>query len=377
MTRTSDVKERTGRADEQGPLANLRELASRNASGERLLLEVERHLQARARHALTWAGHRMGAATQRLAGGGDRSVSTDDTGDGKGGRGPLGAVRSGLSTLGGRLRTATRRVLDRRARKKGGGRSVTIVEDLDVGLPVRDVYDQWTLFQDFDRFAEGVREVDQVDDTTTDWSARILFSRRTWRAEILEQVPDERIRWTSDGTKGTTRGTVTFHDVTPDLTRVLLVLDHRPRGLLERLGNAFGAQRRRVRRDLAHFRRFVSLREERPDGWRGEVRDGAVVDRDEEDRPDDGATPSDADRSSEPDDATAGRRDEFDADEDDHRGEARAEDDAEDGPEFEDDADEDDLGPEDEVDDADDADEDEDDADEDEAAGRHRTSARR
>ncbi|UCM87010.1 SRPBCC family protein [Streptomyces marincola] len=159
----------------------------------------------------------------------------------------------------------------------GKGKFLTVIEDIDVGVPVREAYDQWTQFQDFGDFAKGVQGVDQVDDTTTNWRAKVAFAKRSWQAHITEQVPDERIAWTSEGGKGTTKGVVTFHRLGDTLTRVLLVIEYYPKGLMERTGALWRAQGRRARLDLKNFRRFVMLRGEATGEWRGEIERGEVV----------------------------------------------------------------------------------------------------
>ncbi|WP_234320185.1 SRPBCC family protein [Streptomyces sp. SBT349] len=153
---------------------------------------------------------------------------------------------------------------------------LTIVEDIDIGVPVREAYDQWTQFQEFSGFAKGVQGVDQVDDTTTTWRAKVFLSKRSWQATITEQIPDERIAWTSEGGKGTTKGVVTFHRLGETLTRVLLVIEYYPKGLMERTGALWRAQGRRARLDLKNFRRTVMLRAEATGEWRGEIRHGEV-----------------------------------------------------------------------------------------------------
>jgi hypothetical protein len=94
---------------------------------------------------------------------------------------------------------------------------------------------------------------------------------------VQEQVPDDRIIWTSEGAKGTTRGAISFHELAPNLTRIVLVMEYYPSGFFEKTGNIWRAQGRRVRLDFKHFQRHVTLTEEEPEGWRGEIRDGEVV----------------------------------------------------------------------------------------------------
>ncbi|MFI6149712.1 SRPBCC family protein [Streptomyces sp. NPDC051109] len=169
-----------------------------------------------------------------------------------------------------------------KGRKSGGGKLMNIVEVLDVGLPLRTVYDHWTQYEDFSGFAKGVRDVSRGDDTTTDWKVKVGPSTRSWKATVQEQVPDDRIVWTSEGAKGTTRGCVTFHELAPSLTRIVIVVEYYPSGLFEKTGNLWRAQGRRLRLDLKNFLRHVMLTTDEPEGWRGEIRDGEVVQTHEE-----------------------------------------------------------------------------------------------
>ncbi|MBC2638146.1 MULTISPECIES: SRPBCC family protein [unclassified Rhodococcus (in: high G+C Gram-positive bacteria)] len=169
---------------------------------------------------------------------------------------------------------------------KGGGKGkklklTNIVETLDVGVPVQLAYNQWTQFADFPSFMKKVERVEQEADEKIEWKAQIFLSHRTWESSILEQVPDERIVWRSKGAKGFVDGAVTFHEVTPDLTRIILILEYHPKGLFEKTGNLWRAQGRRVRLELKHFGRHVMtqsvLHPDEVEGWRGEIRDGKVV----------------------------------------------------------------------------------------------------
>ncbi|MEU8842338.1 SRPBCC family protein [Streptomyces roseus] len=161
--------------------------------------------------------------------------------------------------------------------RKGGAKAMNIMEVLDVGLPLRTTYDHWTQYEDFSSFAKGVRSVSQGDDTTSDWKVKVGPSTRSWKATVQEQIPDDRIVWTSEGAKGTTRGCVSFHELAPSLTRIVLVVEYYPAGLFEKTGNIWRAQGRRLRLDLKNFGRFVTLTNDEPDGWRGEIQDGEVV----------------------------------------------------------------------------------------------------
>jgi len=138
-------------------------------------------------------------------------------------------------------------------------------------------YDQWTQFQEFASFMKGVESVDQTDDVSSNWRAKVFKSRRNWKATVTEQIPDRKIAWSTEGAKGTTKGVVTFHPLADDLTQVLLVIEYYPQGLFEKTGNIWRAQGRRARLDLKNYRRFLMMRGEATGSWRGEIRDGEVV----------------------------------------------------------------------------------------------------
>ncbi|MGN6792847.1 MAG: SRPBCC family protein [Streptosporangiaceae bacterium] len=156
-----------------------------------------------------------------------------------------------------------------------------IVETIDIGAPVRLVYDQWTQFADFPNFMKRVEKVEQESDKTVNWQAQIFMSHRNWEATIQEQIPDRRIMWTSEGQKGHVDGAVTFHELDPEMTRVLVVLEYWPQGFFEQTANIWRAQGRRVRLELKHFRRHVMtnavLHPDEIEGWRGVIEDGEVV----------------------------------------------------------------------------------------------------
>lgn len=197
------------------------------------------------------------------------------------GKGPVrGALEAGASQLKDKAVEGVKGVLGKGGgkRKKGGGQKpIVILEYVDVGVPVRDAYDQWTQYQDFSTFAKGVTDVTASDDTTSDWKLKVFWSNRSWKASTTEQVPDQRISWTSEGAKATTKGVVTFHELAGNLTRVVLVMEYYPKGLFEKTGNIWRAQGRRARLDLKHYVRHISMKGEADDGWRGEIRDGEVV----------------------------------------------------------------------------------------------------
>jgi uncharacterized membrane protein len=161
----------------------------------------------------------------------------------------------------------------------------SIVESIDVGAPVELTYNQWTQFADFPSFMKKVENVEQVEEQTLSWKAQVLWSHRTWESTILEQVPDDKIIWRSKGAKGYVDGAVTFHEMAPSLTRILLVLEYHPQGLFEHTGNIWRAQGRRARLELKHFRRHVMsevlLHPEDVKGWRGVIHDGEVAQEDD------------------------------------------------------------------------------------------------
>ncbi|MBD0694765.1 SRPBCC family protein [Streptomyces sp. CBMA123] len=161
--------------------------------------------------------------------------------------------------------------------RKAGKKTMNIVETLDVGVPLRTAYDHWTQYEDFSGFAKGVQSVSQGDEVTTDWKVKVGPSKRSFKATVQEQIPDDRIVWTSEGAKGSTRGAVSFHEITPTLTRIVLVVEYYPSGFFEKTGNIWRAQGRRLRLDFKNFQRHVSLTNDEAEGWRGEIRDGEVV----------------------------------------------------------------------------------------------------
>lgn len=151
-----------------------------------------------------------------------------------------------------------------------------IVETIDVGVPVQLAYNQWTQFADFPSFMKKVERVEQEADEKLEWKAQVFLSHRTWESTIIEQVPDERIVWRSKGAKGFVDGAVTFHEVTPDLTRIIVILEYHPKGFFEKTGNLWRAPGRRARLELKHFQRHIMtqsvLHPEEVVGWRGEIR---------------------------------------------------------------------------------------------------------
>ena len=149
-----------------------------------------------------------------------------------------------------------------------------IDQSIDVKVPLHTAYNQWTQFEDFPRFMEGVEQVHQLNETTLEWRAKVAGVEKSWRARIVEQVPDQRITWVSTG-GARNGGTVSFTSLGPDMTRVNLLLEVEPEGPAEQAGTALGVLRNRVTGDLERFRDFIEARGTETGAWRGEIREGA------------------------------------------------------------------------------------------------------
>jgi uncharacterized membrane protein len=146
----------------------------------------------------------------------------------------------------------------------------TIEESVDVQVPVRTAYNQWTQFEEFPQFMEGVQSIRQLDDTHVRWIADIGGVKREWTAEIDEQHPDERVAWhAAEGAQNA--GAVTFHRLDDDTTRVMLQLEFDPEGVAEQVGDKLGFVRRRTKGDLRRFKEFIETRGHETGGWRGDV----------------------------------------------------------------------------------------------------------
>jgi uncharacterized membrane protein len=146
----------------------------------------------------------------------------------------------------------------------------TITESVDVAVPVRVAYDQWTQFEEFPAFMEGVEQIRQIDDTHLHWVAEVGGKREEWDAEITEQHPDERVAWTARGGKGNA-GVVTFHRLNDDETRVTVQMDWQPEGVMENVGAALGFDDRQVSKDLGRFKELIESRGAATGGWRGDI----------------------------------------------------------------------------------------------------------
>jgi uncharacterized membrane protein len=152
----------------------------------------------------------------------------------------------------------------------GGTTPRTIEATIDANVPLSVAYNQWTQFEDFPLFMEGVEHVQQLDDTRLHWVANVGGKKAEWAAKIIEQHPDRQITWISeDGKK--TRGTVTFEPLGPDKARVRLSMSYQAEGPTEQLGSAAGLDARRVRADLERFKELVESRGQESGAWRGEI----------------------------------------------------------------------------------------------------------
>lgn len=239
---TDTLRTATDRA-KGGPLAD----AAQSAAADRLKAEVQEYLAVQAQRLLVGVGHKAGETTLRLndiAEGRSPGLARLALDGGRKlaeGKGPM---RSALELGAGRARDsaidAFKNLTGGKGRRKDGVRRkpTVIMESVDVGVPVRTAYGQWTQWQDqdFSTFAKGVESANRAD--------------------------DDRISWTSKGAEGTTKGVVSFHPLADNLTRVLLVVEYRPKGLFERTGSLWRAQGRRARLDLKNFARYASLEDE-------------------------------------------------------------------------------------------------------------------
>jgi uncharacterized membrane protein len=258
-------------------------MAAKNSAVSGALAQGAKGLaQVAGKRLLSSVSDKIGDTTERL---------TEYTANG-GGPGLLSAIRGGNGQKDGGQKGSS---------KSSSLKVTNILEEIDIGAPVRLVYDQWTQFADFPTFMKKVESVEQEEDQKLRWKAQVLWSHRTWESTIVEQVPDKRIVWQSEGEKASVDGAVTFHELAPDLTRVCLVMEYHPQGFFERTGNIWRAQGRRVRLELKHFARHVMteaiLHRDEVEGWRGEIHDGEVTKdaeqaRADEEQPESDETPT-------------------------------------------------------------------------------------
>jgi uncharacterized membrane protein len=146
----------------------------------------------------------------------------------------------------------------------------TITESIDVNVPVRTAYNQWTQFEEFPEFMENVEEVRQLDDKRLHWKAKVAGKTKEWDAKITEQTPDQRVAWTATSGDGNA-GVVTFHRIDDNKTRVTVQMDVAPEGVVEKVGDAIGVPERVVKDDLERFKEFIERRGSESGAWRGEI----------------------------------------------------------------------------------------------------------
>ncbi|MEV3888896.1 SRPBCC family protein [Actinospica acidiphila] len=285
MTETAGRATSAARDGADGAKNPLSDLAHSEAA-DRLKAELQDYLAAQATRLLTGVGQKLGETTGKLndiAEGNSPGFAKLAADGGKKlaeGKGPLRtAVELGATRAKDNVKGALKNLGGGggKRKKSSGNKPTVIMEYIDVGVPLRTAYDQWTQYQDFSTFAKGVKSANKSDDTTSDWQAKIWWSNRSWKATTNEQVPDDRIAWSTEGAKGTMKGVVSFHRIADNLTRVLMVIEYYPSGLFEKTGNIWRAQGRRARLDLKNFARFITIKGEAEDSWRGEIREGEVV----------------------------------------------------------------------------------------------------
>jgi uncharacterized membrane protein len=150
----------------------------------------------------------------------------------------------------------------------------TIEQSIDLEVPVRVAYDQWTQFESFPDFMDGIEEVRQLDDTHLHWRAKVGGHEVEWDAVITEQLPDERVAWRATDGKANA-GVVTFHRLSDDSSRVMVQIEHESDGVMEKVGSALGADTREVKSSLQRFKELVESRGA-SGAWRGTVEHGDI-----------------------------------------------------------------------------------------------------
>ncbi|THA49996.1 SRPBCC family protein [Streptomyces sp. A1136] len=146
-----------------------------------------------------------------------------------------------------------------------------VEESVEVDVPVRTAYKQWTQFESFPHFMEGVERIEQRTDTMTHWVTKIGGVTKEFEAKITEQIPDERVAWTTLGGEAKHAGVVTFHRLADAKTKVMLRLDYDPEGFAENLGDKLGFVKRQVASDLKRFKDYIEDRGRETGAWRGEI----------------------------------------------------------------------------------------------------------
>ncbi|MFE4050283.1 SRPBCC family protein [Streptomyces sp. YIM B13518] len=150
----------------------------------------------------------------------------------------------------------------------------TVKEAVEVEVPVHTAYNQWTQFEEFPNFMEGVEEITQLDARHNHWTTKIGGVRREFDTEIVDQFPDERITWRTTSGDVQQRGTVRFQRVDDGHTRVELVMDVEPGGVAEKAADMLGTIDRRVKGDMRRFKEYIERREDESGSWRGRITPG-------------------------------------------------------------------------------------------------------
>jgi uncharacterized membrane protein len=145
-----------------------------------------------------------------------------------------------------------------------------IQKSIELNVPARTAYNQWTQFEEFPKFMDGVKEVKQLDDKRLQWKANIAGKEEEWNTEITEQIPDERIAWTSRGGP-MNAGVVTFHRLSDNSSKLLLYMEYVPQGDIEKAGDAMGLITQRVEGDLQRFKTYIESRGQETGAWRGTI----------------------------------------------------------------------------------------------------------
>ena len=145
-----------------------------------------------------------------------------------------------------------------------------IIKSIEVNVPVKTAYNQWTQFEEFPKFMEGVEQVKQIDDKRLHWKVNIGGKMEEWEAEITEQIPDQRVAWTSKG-GAMNAGLVTFSPLSDAKSKLTLEMEYVPKGAVEKTGDALGLVAERVEGDLNRFRDFIESRGRETGAWRGTV----------------------------------------------------------------------------------------------------------
>ena len=146
------------------------------------------------------------------------------------------------------------------------------IEAVDVDVPVRESYNQWTQFEEFPKFLDEVQSIQQISDTLTLWTVKVGPVEEQFEAVITEQHPDERVAWTSTGGSVDHAGVVTFHKLSDTTSRVTVQIDWQPTGILEKLGGSLGVDNHAIKKDLKNFKRYIEAKGSADGSWRGDVK---------------------------------------------------------------------------------------------------------